>query len=118
MVTGKIAGDWSGTSPLRVAYGRHWVIGGDVAASVRGDFSVPESALAVVAYLDANHNGQFERFAEPSGDCQRVGREWRCSILFQRTTLQRSVTARNDARNDKTYVFWEDFQPDGARVDG
>lgn len=118
MYTGKISGDrpHEGVT-LRVAYGKQWVIGGDVAVNSRGEFQVPSSARAVVAYIDSNHNGQFDRFAEPSGDCHLVAHEWSCAILLQRATLHRSITTRNDARNDQTLIFWEDFNANGTRIE-
>src|SRR5215468_6853271 len=69
--SGMILGDWpDGTStPLRVLYGKHWAIGNEVIAGPKGEFQVPSSANIVVAYIDYNHNGQLDRFAEPSGDC-------------------------------------------------
>jgi hypothetical protein len=118
MYAGKISGDWPhGNTVLRIAYGKHWVVGGDVAANSMGEFRVPSSARAVVAYIDANHNGKFDRFAEPSGDCQLTDHEWKCSILLQRTTLHRAIMMRNDRHSDKMYIFWEDFRSDGTRID-
>jgi hypothetical protein len=115
---GAISGDWRARSGLRVAYGRHWAIAGDAVVDAAGAFRIPASARAVVAYLDANHNGRFDRFAEPSGDCRLTGRAWTCSIEPRRTTLHRSITRRAGDHNDKTYVFWEDFAPDGSPVPG
>ncbi|HEX2691779.1 MAG TPA: hypothetical protein VHN14_34450 [Kofleriaceae bacterium] len=118
MVAGKISGEWPhGSAMLRVAYGKRWVAGGEIAANSRGEFQVPSSAGTVVPYLDANHNGKFDRFAEPSGDCHLTKHEWVCSILLRRTTLHRATIIRNDRENDKTYVFWEDFRTDGTRID-
>lgn len=69
-----------------------------------------------VAYVDANGNGEFDRFAEPSGSCERSESSWQCQIAFQRTTLYRAITSRGDLENDKTFVFWEDFSRDGRPV--
>ena len=102
---------------LRVAYGKRWVIGGDVAADASGAFRVPATTRAVVAYIDANRNERFDRYAEPSGDCELVGQQWTCSLVLQRTTVQRAISHRASERGDQTLVFWEDFYADGSRND-
>jgi hypothetical protein len=102
---------------LRVAFGKRWVTGGDVAVDAAGAFRVPPSARAVVAYLDTNGNERFDRFAEPSGDCVLAAQGWTCSLMLQRTTLHRSMSARNREHGDQTLIFWEDFTSNGARVE-
>lgn len=117
-VAGSIVGNLSGDhAPLRIAYGKRWVIGGDVAVDVKGEFRVPSSARAVVAYVDANRNDRFDRYAEPSGDCELVSQSWTCSLVLQRTTVHRSISTRNADKGDQTFVIWEDYAPDGARVE-
>ncbi len=86
-------------------------------ADETGTFRVPSIARTVVAYVDTNHNESFDRYAEPSGDCERAGNSWTCSLVPQRTTVQRSISSRNEEQGDQTLVFWEDYRNDGARVD-
>ena len=118
MYIGRISGDGlDQEAALRVAYGRRWTLGGDRAADGRGEFRVPSRSRAVVAYVDSNRNSRLDRFTEPSGDCHLISRAWRCTILRQRVTLHRAITARGDARGDQTIVLWEDFDPGGARVE-
>jgi hypothetical protein len=103
---------------LRVAYGKRWVTGGDVAVDAAGSFQVPQSVRAVVAYVDTNGNERFDRFAEPSGDCELGAQSWTCSLRLQRTTVHRAISTRNGEHGDQTLIFWEDFKPDGGRVEG
>jgi hypothetical protein len=115
---GKISGDWTGGSALGIAYGRRWAIAGNTPVGSAGEFRVPSWARAMAAYVDANRNGRFDRFAEPSGDCRLTEHEWSCSIALRRATLHRSITRRAADHHDKTYVFWEDYRSDGTSLDG
>jgi hypothetical protein len=115
LIAGRISGGWS--AELRVVYGKRWAIGHDALVSETGEFQVPSWAGAVAAYVDSIRNGRFDRFAEPSTVCrhERVG--WRCEITHQRATLHRKLSTRDDTRRDSTYVFWEDYRPDGTRIE-
>ena len=100
-----------------VIYGRVWALAGDVATN-GNDAEVPQWANAVSAYVDTNGNGKFDRFAEPSGVCERTAEQWDCKILARRSTLQRTLSKRQDEeQHDNTYVFWEDYGPTGRRLD-
>ncbi len=113
MVEGKVDGNWPNTSS-RVAYGGFWALGGDTAVDAHGNFQVPDTVAVVTAYMDANHNGAFDRFVEPSGACQHNEQGWRCAIANHRATLHRAVSVRDGSRHDSTYVFWEAYHPDGS----
>lgn len=102
--------------PVKVAYGKYWPLGGVVETSSDGRFSVPKQAHAVVAFVDNNHNGTMERYSEPSADCEYATNGWRCELLAQKTTLQRSVSTRMLATSDQTFVFWEDYDASGRAV--
>jgi hypothetical protein len=118
-VTGIVSGARTyGDGSVRVAYGKRWVIGGDVAVDAAGSFRVPPSARAVVAYVDTNGNERFDRFAEPSGDCVLVAQSWTCSLMLQRATVHRSMSTRDGEHGDQTLIFWEDFTSSGAPVEG
>ena len=103
---------------LYVAYGKHWPLGGVTMVNVDGRFQIPSEARVAVVFVDGSRDGAFDRFAEPSGDCRLLGREWRCSLALQRTTLHRAITTRNSERHDSTYLVREDFLPDGKRTPG
>lgn len=117
-VAGRLTGDWSTAhAARRVAYGKRWSLGGDVAVSASGRFAVPSNARVVVAYVDSNANGHFDRYAEPSGDCLHADSTWSCEIPLSRATLQRAMSSHNGEHRDQTLVFWEDFTKDGDRVE-
>lgn len=116
-VGGRIVGEPVGSgASVRVAYGVNWVIGGETQVDKAGAFQLPQSARVAVAYIDANGNDEFDRFAEPSGNCAHSERGWKCSIALQKTTIYREIMSRGDVKNDKTLVFWEDFAPNGSSI--
>src|SRR5262245_13536475 len=106
-VTGRVVGPWH--AGAQVVYGKRWALGHEVAAAADGTFSIPSWATAVTAYFDANHNGRFDRFAEPNGVCAPGVDGWTCELIEQRAILYRTVTLRETDRHDSTYVFWEDY---------
>lgn len=116
-VGGRLVGEPVGSgATVRVAYGVNWAIGRDVQVDKAGAFQLPQSARVAVAYIDTNGNGEFDRFAEPSGTCDKSEHGWKCSIAFRKTTIYRAIMSRGDVKNDKTLVFWEDFAPNGSAV--
>jgi hypothetical protein len=118
-IDGKVVADRiDSVAPVRVAYGAHWASGGQALVDKSGAFSLPRGARVAVAYVDTNRNGEFDRFAEPSGSCNSSATGWSCRISLQKTTLYRAITVRGDLQNDKTFVFWEDFGADGSSVAG
>src|ERR1041385_275467 len=95
-VAGRVAGPWH--AGAHIVYGKHWALGHEVAAGADGTFLIPSWATAVTAYFDANHNGKFDRFAEPSNVCALGADGWKCEFIEQRAVLHRTLTMRKGDR--------------------
>jgi len=105
------------TAPIRVMYGKYWPIGNQTDVDGLGQFRVPTYAKSVVAYLDANENGAFDRHGEPSGLCQMTAENsWSCNLARQTVTLHRAITRSEGEQRDSTYVFWDNFDEVGSPV--
>lgn len=110
------ASQFKSTASIHIVYGKYWPIGNQTEVDGDGRFRVPAFAKVVLAYLDTNANGTFDRHSEPGALCQMVGSQWSCDLHRQSVTLHRAISRSDSERRDSTYVFWDNFDERGVQV--
>lgn len=113
-------------SNVRALIGSNWptASGSVVSPDSQGNFSAPGRARSVVAFVDADGDGAFDRTHEPMVHCRlESARRWRCPLTRMRIAAHRVVVKRfADGRvapvGDQLAIYAQRFLPVGSPESG
>jgi len=83
-----------------------------------GRFALPEGVGAVDAFVDANANGQLDRYQEPSVHCTLQANRWTCPLTRTRLTVHRVQSGRirhgrSETFSDSATIVAEQYDAEG-----